>query len=163
MIDVKSNKFKKLGDKAKILLLTSAVTGKQIAFSNLFCDVIQINHPDDEMYFNQIVNEIQSAKIDYKIEKIVFKKPKLTEIINILSLMQNQLKKSFTLEELKIIGEYFYNFYEKKDWKSNGIKMTDWKKQLIYAANNWDFKSRFKTVKHTDILEELSKAFNVSI
>lgn len=158
MIDVTSNKFKSLSANAKILLLTAIVIEKEIVYSRVFCEVIDLDYEIDEFLFIQILQEIESKKINYKLEKIAFKKPSKKECENFLLLLSNQLNKTLDLEQIKEFTNYFFNFYEKNNWMVGKMKMTDWKKQIIYAVNNWDFKFK-KDKKPSNIIDEIGKAF----
>jgi hypothetical protein len=158
MIDINSTKFLSLSKESKLLILAAIFEEREITFSKFFCQLIDLEYPDDSFVFHQKLKEIADKKIDYKNPKLKFSKPTVDEIEKFLFLIRNKLKKSFNLEQIKFFSNYFYNFYENKNWKIGQKKMVDWKKHLVYAVNNWDVK--YPTiVSGSSIQDEINKAF----
>lgn len=163
MLDFTSKKFIGLSKEAKILILYSNAIEKTIVWSKVFAESVGLNYPDDEILFIRLLQEIEAKKIDYKIEKIKFKAPSTQECEFFLQIVKNRLKKSLTLSEIKHFSIRFHDYYEKKNWKKNGIKISDWKQELIYAANNWNDNFVHKDQKQSsssyNLDDELEKAF----
>ena len=159
MLDFTSKKFMELSPSAKILILYSNAIEKEIVFSKIFAQSIGLNYPDDELLFIRVLQEIESKRINYKLEKTKFIPPTLQECEFFLQIMKNRLKKSLTLSEIKHFSLRFFYFYESKKWKKNGIKITDWKHEIIYAANNWNDNFVQKSKKSDyDLLSELNNS-----
>lgn len=161
MIDLQSEKFQKLSKESKLLILYAISTDQEIFFNSEFCNLIELKYPDEELMFIRFLKEIESNKIKYKLEKIKFIPPKIEEIEKFLTIMKNRLKKTLTLAEIKHFSLYFFEFYEKNNWKQRGKKMTNWKQQLIFAANTWriDY-SKKSQINSMDMFDEFQESIN---
>lgn len=140
------NKFHNLSLNAKLLLLSSYSFKKDLGKEKnypFFCKIIGLSLPNDELSFHYYLSEITNAKIKYSIENIRFKPPTHDDCNNFLNILGNKLKKILTSEQKSTLVDNFILYFNNNNWKigKNRVQMVDWKQALIYAANNWTFRT----------------------
>lgn len=136
---LRSSKFHRLSNLAKILLMFSYIEEEQlneIHSNKRIYGVLGLNQ-DEDFLLQNLISEIHLSGIDYSLNQLKFKPPTHEDCCDYLRIYCHQKQLSYSLDFQSEFCQLFIDYYAAKAWKISGDQMVNWKNALNRSIIAW--------------------------